>query len=78
MTQEFKSRISDEITAKEIQDELRKMGYLNKRNLPTAKTIMGVECKEAHDIRGRLYYKWEPYIVDEVGDRLFEKYFPIK
>ena len=75
ITKEFKARISDDITAKEIQDELRKMGYLNRKNLPTENAMIGLHYIEAHDFRGRRYYKWEQSLVDDIGDRLFARYW---
>lgn len=74
ITEEFKRRITYEITKQDIQNEFRKLGYLNKRNFPTQKAIQGLDYREAHDIRGKLYYKWARYIIDEIGDILFEKY----
>lgn len=74
ITEEFKHRITDGITKQDIQNEFRKLGYLNKRNFPTQQAIQGLHYIEAHDIRGRLYYKWARCIVDEIGDILFEKY----
>lgn len=74
ITNKFKGTIYN-ITPQVIQSELRKMGYLNSKNLPTTQAIQDLHYKEAHDIRGRLYYKWEQAIVDEVEDRLAKKYF---
>lgn len=78
ITQELKEKISSDITVQEVKAEFRKLGYLNKRDFPTSKTILGLDYKEAHDIRGKLYYKWAQFIVDEVGDTFFERYFPIR
>lgn len=74
ITRDLKNRISSEITRKEVLETLRELGYIDKYNRITDDGLLFY--REFHDMKGRRDDKWEMEIVNQVGDVLFEKYFP--